>query len=235
MLEQAVVLITGTSRGIGNHLARHLLDRGWAVIGCSRAEYSQIEHERYEHHVVDVGSETAVVELFRSIRENHGRLDAAINNAAINPTLSLVALTPASAAASAFEANVLGPFLVCREAVKLMMRGTHGRIVNLGSMATRHEVAGEAVYTATKAALNAFTRVLAKEVAAYGITCNVVAPAAVESELSNAVDPEKLREVLARNALPERGSAADVASTVEWLLQPEASGITGQIIYLGGA
>lgn len=235
MLEHAVVLITGTSRGIGNHLARHFLDRGSVVVGCSRTEHSGIEHEHYEHHIVDVSSETGVVDLFRSIRSKHGRLDAAINNAAINPTLSLVALTPASAAAASFETNVLGPFLVCREAVKLMMRREHGRIVNLGSMATRHEVAGEAVYTATKAALNAFTRVLAKEVAPYGITCNVVAPAAVESSLSNAVDPDKLKEVLSRNALPDRGSAADVASTVEWLLQPESSGITGQIIYLGGA
>jgi 3-oxoacyl-[acyl-carrier protein] reductase len=229
------MLITGSSRGIGNHLARYFLDRGWLVVGCSRTEYNGLDHEGYTHHVVDVGSEPEVVELFRSIRGSYGRLDAAINNAAVNPSLSLVALTPATAAAETLTSNVLGPFLVCREAVKLMMRNNFGRIVNLGSMATRHEVQGEALYTASKAALNAFTRVLAKEVAAHGITCNVVAPAAVGSGLVSAVDPEKLAEVLRRNAIPEAGTESDVSSAIEWLTRRESSAITGQVIYLGGA
>lgn len=231
----AVILITGTSRGIGNHLARHFLERGWLVVGCSRTPYDGLTHENYTHHVVDVGSEAAVVSLFRSIRTQHGRLDAAVNNAAVNPSLSLVALTPATAASEALTANVLGPFLVCREAVKLMMRNNFGRIVNLGSMATRHEVKGEALYTASKAALNAFTRVLAKEVSQHGITCNVVAPSAVGGGLASAVDPEELARVLALNAIPDAGDESDVADAIEWLLRPESAAITGQIIYLGGA
>jgi 3-oxoacyl-[acyl-carrier protein] reductase len=235
MSEPPVVLITGTSRGIGNHLARHFLDGGSRVVGCSRGDFPDLEHERYAHRVVDVRSEPDVVELFGFIRTTYGRLDVAINNAALNPTLSLVALTPATAATDTLAANVLGPFLVCREAVKLMARRKFGRIVNLGSMATRHEVRGEALYTASKAALNAFTRVLAKEVAAQGITCNVVAPSAVETELSAAVDRDALREVLARNAIPELGSEADVAAAIDWLIKPESSAVTGQIVYLGGA
>lgn len=235
MPEQPVVLITGTSRGIGNHLARHFLEGGAQVVGCSRADYPELDNEHYAHRVVDVRSEPEVVELFRFIRATYGRLDVAINNAALNPALSLVALTPAAAAADTLAANVLGPFLVCREAVKLMARRKFGRIVNLGSMATRHEVQGEALYTASKAALNAFTRVLAKEVAAQGITCNVVAPAAVETELSAEVDRAKLQEVLARNAIPEFGSEADVATAIEWLIKPESAAVTGQIVYLGGA
>jgi 3-oxoacyl-[acyl-carrier protein] reductase len=235
MSEPPVVLITGTSRGIGNHLARHFVERGARVVGCSRGDYAGLQDERYTHRVADVGSEPAVVELFRYIRDSYGRLDVAINNAALNPALSLVALTPAAAAAETLAANVLGPFLVCREAVKLMARNRSGRIVNLGSMATRHEVPGEALYTASKAALNAFTRVLAKEVAPQGITCNVVAPAAVESELSAAVDRDKLMEVLARNAIPELGSEADVAAAIDWLISPASAAVTGQIVYLGGA
>jgi len=235
MSDQRVVLITGTSRGIGNHLARHLLERGALVVGCSRGEYDGLEHESYAHRALDVSSEPDVVELFRFIRSSYGRLDVAINNAAINPALSLVALTPAAAATETLAANVLGPFLVCREAVKLMTRHRSGRIVNLGSMATRHEVQGEALYTASKAALNAFTRVLAKEVAPQGITCNVVAPAAVETELSDAVDRDKLQEILARNAIPELGSEADVAAAIDWLIGPESAAVTGQIVYLGGA
>lgn len=235
MRESRVVLITGTSRGIGNELANHFLERGWRVIGCSRNPYTGIEDERYVHRVLDVSSEPAVVDLFSWIRTSYGNLDAAINNAAINTSQSIVALTAATAATETLNANVVGVFLVCREAVKLMMRAKGGRIVNLGSMATRHEVEGEALYTASKAAVNALTRVLAKEVASQGITCNVVAPAAVEGGLSAAVDVDRLRNVLERNAVHHPGTAADVSATVEWLLGPEASAITGQIIYLGGA
>jgi 3-oxoacyl-[acyl-carrier protein] reductase len=235
MPDARVALITGSSRGIGNHLVRHLLDRDWTVIGCSRSEYAGLTHERYAHRVVDVASEPDVVELFRWIRSTHGRLDAAINNAAVNPALSLVALTPASAAAETLEANVLGVFLVCREAVKLMMRQETGRIVNIGSMASQHEVAGEALYTASKAAVNAFTRVLAKEVAEQGITCNVLAPAAVEGGIAERVHRDRLQVVLARNAIHQIGAPDEIAAALDWLLSPESSAITAQVIYLGGA
>jgi 3-oxoacyl-[acyl-carrier protein] reductase len=235
MPDRKVVLITGTSRGLGKHLANHFLARGCAVVGCSRsADGGGIEHELYSHHVADVGSETDVVALFRAVREEHGRLDAAINNAAVNSS-SLVAMTSAVAAAETLRANVVGPVLVCREAVKLMMRRKTGRIVNIGSMQTRHEPVGTALYTASKAALNALTRVVAKEVAAYGITCNVVAPATVAGGLADTVDPETLQKVLSRNAITETGTVEDVAATVGWLLEPEAAAVTGQIIYLGGA
>ena len=235
MADSPVILITGTSRGIGNHLALHFLGAGARVIGCSRTDQTSIDHENYSHFSLDVGSEPEVVEMFRSIRSEFGRLDAAINNAAVNPTLSLVAMTPYAAAEQTMRTNFLGPFVVAREAVKLMMRNKFGRIINLGSMASRHEVQGESLYTASKAALNAFTRVLAKETAAHGITVNVVAPAALETELMAAIDPVKLKEVLQRNAIPHLGTFPEIAHTVEWLLKPESSAITGQVIYLGGA
>ena len=235
MSERPVVLVTGSSRGIGRHLVHHFVERDYVVVGCSRSDLPPLEHARYTHHVVDVGSETEVVAMFAQLREDQERLDLVVNNAAINPTLSLVTLTSATDATQTLATNVIGPFLVCREAIKLMMRRRVGRIVNIGSMATRHEVAGEAMYTASKAALNAFSRVLAKEVAESGITCNVVAPAAVDDGLTRAIDRTKLGEVLARNALSGFGDPAEVADTIEWLARPESASITGQIIYLGGA
>jgi 3-oxoacyl-[acyl-carrier protein] reductase len=233
--EPRLVLVTGTSRGIGRELAVHLLDRGWQVIGCSRGGEAAVTHERYVHRPVNVASEPEVVDLFRWIRTTFGRLDAVVNNAAVNPALSLTALTPASAAAAIFETNVIGVFLVCREAVKLMMRQNEGRIVNIGSMATRHEVEGEALYTASKAAVNAMTRVLAKEVAAHGITCNVLAPSAVGTGLSSALVRDRLESVLARNAVPELGTTDEVGMVLDWLLSPEGAPVTAQIVYLGGA
>ena len=230
-----VVLITGTSRGIGNHLARHFLARGSRVIGCSRSKPEDIDDPGYVHRTIDVASEPDVVELFRATRRDFGRLDVAINNAACNPAMSLAPLTSAAAAAEVLNTNVLGTFLVCREAIKAMMRQGEGRIVNFGSMATRHEVPGEALYTASKAAVNAMTRVLAKEAAAYGVTCNTIAPAAIETSWTAQLEPARVQALLERNAVQRMGDFDEVSDTVDWLVGPAGSAITGQLIYLGGA
>jgi len=235
MAEKPVALVTGTSRGLGNQLARHLVSRGYHVVGCSRSAYDGLDGDSYEHHVVELAHEPSVVRLFDALRSTHGRLDVVVNNAAVDEARTLVALTSAEAAATTLNTNVLGTFVVCREAVKLMMRRRYGRIVNIGSMATRHEVPGEAVYTASKAAVIALTRVLAKEVADAGITCNVVAPSALEDGLTTSLPAESVREVLARNALARPDTVSDVTSVIEWLLQPESGAVTGQVIYLGGA
>jgi len=108
-------------------------------------------------------------------------------------------------------------------------------VVNFSSMAVRHEVRGEAIYAATKAAIITMTRILAKEVYPYGVTCNVVAPAAIDTDLMRGVDAEALSQVLERNAIPTSGKMADVSNAIDFLLKEESRAITGQTIFLGGA
>src|SRR6266851_5063197 len=178
MPEKPVLLVTGSSRGIGRFLAQHYVAQGMDVVGCSRGAEDTLRDPNYTHFAIDVTSETDVVRLFREIRTRFGRLDVAINNAGVNPTMSLTLLTSHEAAARTLSTNVLGTFVVAREACKIMMRRKWGRIVNFSSMAARHEVAGEAIYSASKAAIHSLTRVMAKEFYSYGVTCNVVAPSA---------------------------------------------------------
>ena len=226
-------LITGTSRGIGEYLARHYASKGHTVFGCSRSA-ARFSHERYVHFESDVSDEAAVKGMFAEIRKRGGRLDVLINNAAINPAITPALLTSARTLMKALEVNFLGTFLCCREAAKLMSHRKFGRIINMGSMAAHHHVAGETSYTASKAAVTAFTRVFAKEVYPLGITCNVVAPAAIPSELSAAINQEALQEVLKRNAIPALGEPSDVSNAIDWLINPASNAITGQVIYLGG-
>ena len=193
-----------------------------------------MEAANHTHVVADVGLEEDIARLFRAIRTRYGRLDIVINNAAVNPAIGLSMLTTRSAATETLMTNVLGTFSVSREAAKLMMRGKWGRIINFSSMAARHEVAGEAIYSASKAAIQTLTRVMAKEFYRYGITCNAIAPAAIETDMMNAVPRDALREVLARNAIPEMGRLEDVSNAVDWLIQPESQAVTGQVIFLGG-
>ncbi len=229
-----VILITGTSRGIGKHIAEHYCALNYTVIGCARSE-SSITHECYTHFVADVAAEDDLIEMFKSIRQRFKRLDVLINNAAINPAIISGALLPYSTIEKIYRVNVFAPMLCCRESVKLMLRNKFGRIVNIGSMAARHEVPGEALYTSTKAAMNAYTRVLAKEVGKIGITVNVLAPAAIRTELSSKINQTALAEVLSRNAIDDYGDFEDVTNSIDFLIRKESKHVTGQIVYLGGA
>ena len=229
-----VLLVTGSSRGIGKYIAKHYCTLDYIVIGCSR-NIGTIDHPNYHHKCLDISLEKEILELFKYIRQEFKRLDVLINNAAINPAIVSGALLPYATMEKIFKINVFAPMLFCREAIKLMLRNKSGRIINIGSMAAKHEVAGEALYTSTKSALNSYTRVLAKEVSKMGITVNVVAPSAIKTELSAQINQSALTEVLSRNAISQYGEMADVTNTLDFLIKTENCAITGQIIYLGGA
>jgi 3-oxoacyl-[acyl-carrier protein] reductase len=233
--DRPVAVITGTSRGIGDTLARYFLAQDYHVVGCSRSDHPDLRHPDYRHEIADVGSEVRVAEMFRDIRRTYGRLDVAINNAVDIDPPTQVALTSAASVGKALSTCVVGPFVVCREATKLMMRRRFGRIISIGSMATAHAIEGSAVYAAAKAAVNALTLVHAREVARYGITCNVVAPASAKTDLLDVLSGDRLERTLEHNSLHEVGSPDDVAELVGWLASPKASTVTGQIVYLGGA
>ncbi len=228
-----VMLISGTSRGIGKYLAQYYLSRGFKVIGCSRSP-SNIENSGYLHFILNVADEPQVQKMLSAIRKTYGRLDYLLNNAAINPKISPVMLTSLVGMQKTFETNFFGTYLLSRESVKLMIPKKFGRIVNFGSMAAYHHVPGESAYTASKAAVLSWTRVFAKEVYSYGITCNVVSPAAIATDLSAQVDPAALKEVLKRNAIPEMGKFEDVSHLVNYLIDDQSHAMTGQTLYLGG-
>lgn len=228
-----IILITGTSTGIGKYLAEHYLEGGDQVIGCSRRD-SEIKSENYFHVNVDLQNEPDILKLFRTIRKSFDRIDAVINNAAINPYIGSAALLTMESISKTYSTNVFAPMLICREAVKLMSRKKFGRIINIGSMATHHEVPGESLYTSSKAALYAYSRVLAKEVAKINITVNILAPSAIETDLSDKVNRVKLDEVLSRNAIDAFGKMTDISNVTDLLLKEDSGAITGQVIYLGG-
>lgn len=227
------VLITGASKGLGAALAQDLLDRGDIVIGCGRAE-ATIAHERYTHHRVDVADEAAVRAMFQGVRKQHGGLDALINNAGI-ASMNPVALTPADSVRRMFDTNFLGVFLCTHAALRLLRGSKAGRIVNLTTIAVPLRLEGEAIYAATKSAVETFTRVTAKEVAPWGITCNAVGPSPIKTALTGNVPTEKMNTLLERMSPPRWAEPADVVNIVDFFLRPESGMVTGQVIYLGGA
>lgn len=226
------IVITGSRKGIGCAMAEHYLRAGWHVIGCSRGAGS-IEHTDYQHFSLDVSDEAAVVNMARRIQSEHGSVDALLNNAGI-ASMNHALLTPASTVNRILQTNVVGTFLFCREMAKLMRRGTSPRIVNFTTVAHPLNLEGEAIYAASKAAVESLTRILARELAELKITVNAVGPTPIETDLIRGVPAEKMRALLARQAVPRMGTIDDVINAVDFFLREESDFITGQVIYLGG-
>lgn len=232
MKKTNVVLITGTSRGIGRFLAEHFLKRGSVVYGCSRSPV-EWTRPRYFHQVVDVTNESQVKELFSSIKKRHDRLDITINNAGI-ASMNHFLLMPVSTAKKIVNTNLIGTFLICRESAKLMKKAKYGRIINFSSVAVPLNVEGEAVYAASKSAVGTLTRIIARELSPYGITCNAIGPAPVRTDLLHGISSKKLDELIGKLTIKKFCTFEDIANIIDFLVAPASGSITGQIIYLGG-
>lgn len=231
-MKQKITLITGTRKGIGKYLVEHYTGLGHQVIGCSR-ETIDWSLENYDHFCADVSDEAAVKKVFKHIRQRYGRLDNLINNAGI-ASMNHCMLTPLHTIHNILNTNVVGTFLFCREAAKLMKCNNYGRIVNFSTVATPLKLEGEAVYAASKAAIISLTEILARELAEFAITVNAVGPTPVETDLIRSVPKEKMDALLARQAIRRFGTFEDISGVIDFFLKPESDFITGQNIYLGG-
>ncbi len=233
MIEGQVALITGTRKGVGKFLAERYSDRGMQVIGCSRGD-SEYKNNNYHHFSLDVADEKAVKAMFFEIKKSFGRLDVLVNNAGI-ASMNFAQLTPMDTVRKIYETNVMGPFLFCREAARLMKKNRFGRIVNMATVAVPFKLEGESIYASSKAALLCLTEILAREFADIGVTVNAVGPTPIKTDLIRSVSKEKIDVLIQRQAIKRIGEFEDVANVIDFFIQPESDFVTGQTIYLGGA
>jgi len=232
VVDESVILITGARKGIGRSLSEHYLNRGFHVVGCSRGE-SDLVDDRYDHYCADVADERAVKSVFFDLRKSLGKLDVLINNAGI-ASMNHALLTPADSVEKTLKTNVLGAFVCCREAAKMMRKREVGRIVNVGTVATPFKLEGEAAYAASKAAVVSMTEILAREFAPFGVTVNAIGPGPIKTDLIKGVPDESLDRLIRRQAIHRFGEMRDVCNVTDFFIQPESDFVTGQVIYLGG-
>jgi 3-oxoacyl-[acyl-carrier protein] reductase len=225
------ILITGASRGIGLALATHYVEAGDTVFGAARGEAGLV-HARYTHLMADVSLEAEVEAAFALIRGGGG-LDVVINNAGV-ASMNAIALTTADAVRRVMDASMMGTFLCTRAGIRLLRSSGCGRIVNMTSVAVPLRLEGEAAYAAAKSAVETFTRIAARELAPFGITCNAVGPSPVQTRLTEAVPEAAMSRLLDRQAVRRWATAADVINVVDFFLRPESALVTGQVVYLGG-
>lgn len=232
--DSPVALITGTRTGVGRYLAQHFLERGYTVIGCSRKPIDwTASSDKYLHFDTDVTNEEQVKTLFGEITRRFGRLDVVINNAGV-ASMNHILLTPVSSLRKMLDTHVGGTHLVSREAALLMRKRKHGRIINLSSVAVPLSYEGQAAYVASKASVEALSRVMAAELREFGVTVNVIGPGPTATDMIRGVPKPKLEKMVSLFPLKRLTTFEDIAGAVDMLLLPSSRAITGQVIYLGG-
>jgi NAD(P)-dependent dehydrogenase (short-subunit alcohol dehydrogenase family) len=231
MTGREVIVVTGASGAIGGALVTLLREEGLDVVAVAGREGADGCDA-----VVDVSDEGSVVEFFESLRSEGIRVSGLANVAGVN-----VRSDALDCSADVFlrnvSVNLLGTFLMCREAARSMIAGGGGSIVNVSStMAFVGSTRSQSPYAATKGGVNALTTALAVEWADRGVRVNAVAPTFVDTPMNSPVssDPDKRAAVLASIPLGRLGEPGDVAAAIAWLLGPKSSFVTGDILRVDG-
>ncbi|MBR1730336.1 MAG: 3-oxoacyl-[Selenomonadaceae bacterium] len=242
IFENKIALVTGASRGIGKAIALKLAAEGAKVAinfagNVAKAEEvkAAIESAGSEALLVqaDVSNVEAVDEMIAKVVDKFGKIDILINNAGITRDNLLMRMKD-SDFDEVINTNLKGVFNCTKAVSKLMMKQRSGRIVNMASIVAITGNAGQTNYAAAKAGIIGFSKSAAKELAARGITVNVVAPGFIETDMT-AVLPDKIKEsMLNEIPLGRIGSPEDIANAVKFLVSDEAAYITGQVIRVDG-
>ncbi len=233
MHNQRVMVITGTRKSIGKYLAKYYIKKGFQVFGCSRTSCGY-RLDNYKHFCLDVSNEVEVKKMFADIHKTCNRLDVLINNAGVH-SVNYSLLTPLKTAQDIFSTNMMGTFLFCREAVKLMKKNRYGRIVNISTIAVPLCSVGSAIYCASKAAVEQFSKVLAKEVAADGIIVNILGLSIVKnSGMAENLREDAISNTLDQTILKSLLDLEDISHAIDFFISEKSRMVTSQTLYLGG-
>jgi 3-oxoacyl-[acyl-carrier protein] reductase len=230
------VIVTGGSRGLGLGIVQRLAETGFRAIAIARnptEAFTTAKKEAVEGALEFVAFDLSLIDdipaLVTRLRREFGPIYGLVNNAALSADGTL-ALMKIHEIESAFRLNTISPLVLTKYVVRAMMADGGGRIVNISSVVAATGYSGLSVYSATKAALNGFTRSLAREVGQLGVTVNAVAPGFVDTEMTKGLTAEHREQIARRSALKRLAEVSDVANAVEFLISDRARNITGTVI-----
>lgn len=234
------VLITGGTRGIGRAIAQEFLQNGYEVIlnycrdeESALAAQSEFNIQGYCPVLMraDVSDEKQVKEMFKEIFRIYGKIDVLVNNAGIS-LIRVLQDTTLYDWEQVFAVNTRGVFLCCREAVDSMICAGGGCIINVSSIWGEAGASCEAAYSASKGAVIAFTKALAKELAPSFVRVNSVSPGVIDTEMNSHLSEIEMEDLISQIPLGRLGTGEDVAKACLYLA--ENSYVTGEVLSVGG-
>lgn len=229
------VIVTGASRGIGLGICEALVGAGYRALGVARRPSDAFEAlvardpGAAAFTAFDLEDLEAIPNLISGLRKAHGPIYGLVNNAGLG-TEGLLATMSLRDMERLVRLNTLAPMVVAKHALRSMMSSGSGRIVNMASIIASTGYSALSVYGATKASMVGFTRSLAREVGALGITVNAVAPGFVATEMTGSMNDAQKEAIARRSALKRLTAVEDVAHAVLYLMADEARNITGTVL-----
>lgn len=234
-----VAIVSGGSKGLGLYLCKALLEDGHAVATFSRSRTPELEsllaaapaHTWWQP--VDITHPAQLSDFVTQVKNRLGRVSCLVNSAGMGNE-GLLTLMKADDISRMIQVNLDGAIRLAQACVKQMLVGGGGTIVNVSSVVGVRGFKGVAAYSATKAALDGFTRSLATEVGPSGIRVNAVAPGFMETEMTSGLTEVQKARIVRQTPLSRLGTVEDVADVVRFLLSPQSRFITGQTIVVDG-
>ena len=232
-----IAVVTGGTRGIGAAIAKALKEAGHTVAatyqGNEEAAHKFMAETGITCFKFNVGDEASVEEGIKQITETLGPIDIVVNNAGITRDAFLHKMG-ADSWDAVIQTNLTSCFYMCRAVISSMRERGYGRIVNISSINGQKGQMGQTNYAAAKAGMIGFTKALAQENAAKGITVNAIAPGYVATEMVSAIDDSILEKIVKQIPVGRLGTPEDIARCVTFLASEESSWITGSTISING-
>jgi 3-oxoacyl-[acyl-carrier protein] reductase len=238
-LNQHVAIVTGGAQGIGAAIARRLADAGARVavadlnLDKAKGVADSLGHDSFAVQT-NVALPESVRKTLAEVLERAGKVDILVNNAGIAGRAAPIWEQTDDDWQATIAVNITGVFNFCRAVVPHMRRQSYGRIVNIASIAGKEGNPQMAPYSATKAAVIALTKSVAKEVATDGICVNAVSPAVVHTPILDQLTPEQVAYMTSRIPMGRTGKPEEIAAVVHFLSSPDCSFVTGQCYDVSG-
>ena len=229
------ILVTGTSKGLGLDVARHLLSEGFSVVGISRRDDSPNVLElkkniNYNHVTYNFKSPDDIKRLFKDELKQLGPFDGLINNAAFAYD-DIITNCNYEMMCTMYNINVFSPIMLTKYLIRdSLLTKTKLNIVHISSISTRTGYKGLSMYASTKGALEAFSLNTSREWGSRGIKSNVVSPGFMATDMSSSLSREQRDKIFKRNSKKQELQTLEVAKTIKFLVSNDSSAITGQII-----
>ena len=235
------VVVTGGSRGLGAGIVQSFLDSGDRVATCARSETEAVKQwrddpqyaDRFLFVEADVSDREQSQKFIQRVVEEWSTIDVLVNNAGVARD-GILALFSDEDVDTVIDLNLKATIHLTRSVVRNMLARGGGRIVNVSSIVGQTGYRGLTVYGATKAALDGFTRALARELGSRRITVNGIAPGYLRTEMSHGLDEAQLDQIVRRTPAGRLGDPADIARAVQFLVDVDNDWITGQVLVVDG-
>lgn len=237
-MQKKIALVTGATRGIGRAIAEKLVADNIFVIGTATSEQGAEQISTYladngKGMVLNVTDETSIENVLKQIKAEFGDIDILVNNAGITRDNLLMRMKD-DEWLDIIQTNLTPVYRLSKAVLRAMMKKRQGRIINIGSVVGSMGNPGQTNYCAAKAGVIGFTKALAKEVAARGITVNVVAPGFIATDMTNALTDEQKANIVNNIPANRLGEPEDIANAVSFLASDNASYVTGTTLHVNG-